>query len=73
MSIHIDRAYLSDRQIDVDAWNLAVKVGFRVGYCDCGESATGQVIPPGRGIRWATLRCPSCGEAAYPVRELAAV
>jgi hypothetical protein len=69
MAIHIDWTLHTNGRINVEAWNLAVAVGFSVGRCDCGAPASGQRIVPGRGLAWATLSCPECGEAAYPVRR----
>lgn len=72
MTIHIDRSLHTNGIIDVEAWNFAVQIGFTVGRCDCGAPASGQRIVRQRGITWATMSCPECGESAYPVRQLVA-
>ncbi len=69
MTIRIDHLYLTGRNINIDAWHFAVRLGFTVGRCDCGAPAMGQPIPDCPGLRWATLSCPECGEVVYPVRQ----
>lgn len=72
MTIHIDWRLHDNGSIRVDEWNLQVAIGGTVGECDCGSPASGQRIVRQRGITWANLTCPKCGESAYPVREMVA-